>query len=309
MISPAWLGYVLAAVVIAVALFSAARLVAARGRRRRCEVDADGVHVVMGVAMAGMLVPGLAVLPEPVWAVIFAAGAGWFGWRAIWVRRLAVAGPGRPVLSRTRLSRPGLSRTVLSRTRLSRPGLSRPVRSRDCCPFPVPHLIDCLAMVYALLAVPAIVATAAPQASGSMTGGASGTAGTSHGGGMGMLSHGGDMTGAVARAPVLGLILVVLVCGYIVWLADRIQRYAAMPGGAVPVSSPPGAPVPAPSPPGATVLPQAGPADNSKTDNSKRRPGRGHRAGPPAALLAPRAATCCKIAMGVAMGVMLIDLV
>ena len=297
MISPAWLGYVLAAVVIAVALFSAARLVAARGRRRRCQVDADGVHVVMGVAMAGMLVPGLAVLPEPVWAVIFAAGAGWFGWRAIWVRRLAVAGPGRP---------------VLSRTRLSRPGLSRPVRSRDCCPFPVPHLIDCLAMVYALLAVPAIVATAAPQASGSMTGGASGasgTAGTSHSGGMGMLSHGGDMTGAVARAPVLGLILVVLVCGYIVWLADRIQRYAAMPGGAVPVSSPPGAPVPAPSPPGAPVLPQAGPADNSKTDNSKRRPGRGHRAGPPAALLAPRAATCCKIAMGVAMGVMLVDLV
>jgi hypothetical protein len=30
--------------------------------------------------------------------------------------------------------------------------------------------------------------------------------------------------------------------------------------------------------------------------------------GAPRALLAPRAATCCKIAMGVAMGVMLIDI-
>jgi uncharacterized membrane protein YgcG len=270
MISPAWLGYVLAAVVIAVALFSAARLFAARGRRRRCEVDADGVHVVMGVAMAGMFVPGLAVLPEPVWAVIFAAGAGWFGWRAIRVRRLAVAGAPGTTSARPGLSRPGLSR----------PGLSRAGLSRDCCPFPVPHLIDCLAMVYALLAVPAIVATAAPQASASMTGSTASTAssgGTSHGGGMGMLSHGGDMAGGGgARVPVLGLILAVLVCGYIVWLADRIQRYSAGPSGS--------APVPAP----------AAPADNSKMA--------------PAALLAPRAATCCKIAMGVAMGVMLIDL-
>jgi uncharacterized membrane protein YgcG len=266
MISPSWLAYVLAAVVIAVAVFSAARLVAARGRRRRCEVDADGVHVVMGVAMAGMFVPGLAVLPEPVWAVIFAAGAGWFGWRAIRVRRLAVAGA------------PG--------TASARPGLSRPGLTRDCCPFPVPHLIDCLAMVYALLAVPVIVATSAPQASGSLTTGSAaasgtgGTGGTSHGGGMGMLSHGGDMAGGGgARVPVLGLILAVLVCGYIVWLADRIQRFSAASAGSVPVPAP------------------AGQADNSKTDHSKIE-----------TLLAPRAATCCKIAMGVAMGVMLIDL-
>jgi Domain of unknown function (DUF5134) len=269
MISPAWLGYVLAAVVIAVALFSAARLVAARGGQRRCEVDADGMHVVMGVAMAGMFVPGLAVLPEPVWAVIFAAGAGWFGWRAIRVRQLAAAGaPGMPPVQR----QPGVLQ--------ARPGLGR-----DCCPFPVPHLIDCLAMVYALLAVPAIVATAVPQASGSVT------AGTGHGGGMGMLSHGGGMAGGGARIPLIGLVLAVLVCGYIVWLADRIQRDGATPAGsraalagnrAAPVSL----------------------ADNSKSDNSKTTGG-GHA---PAALLAPRAATCCKIAMGVAMGVMLIDL-
>lgn len=55
MTGPSWLADVLAAVVISVALFSAGRLIASRGRPRRGEVDADGVHVLMGVAMAGML--------------------------------------------------------------------------------------------------------------------------------------------------------------------------------------------------------------------------------------------------------------
>ena len=246
MISPAWLAYLLAAVVITVALFSAARLVAARGRRRRCEVDADSMHVVMGIAMAGMFVPELAVLPDPLWAVLFATGAAWFGWRAIRVRRLAAAGAPAPGAM---LSGPAAVSAAAHSAHASRRGLGR-----DCCPFPVPHLIDCLAMVYALLAVPAIVATSAPQASGGM------------GGGMAVMSHGGDMAGAGgARIPVIGLILAVLVCGYIVWLADRIQRYAPAPSAI-----------------------QAGAGS--------------------AALLAPRAATCCKIAMGVAMGVMLIDL-
>jgi hypothetical protein len=145
-------------------------------------------------------------------------------------------------------------------------------------------------MVYVLLAVPAIVATSVPQASGSMTAGTAGasgtggTGGTGHGGGMGMLSHGGDMAGGGgARLPLLGLILAVLVCGYIVWLADRIQRFSSGSAGSVPVP--------------------VGAADNSKADHSKATVSHA-----PAALLAPRAATCCKIAMGVAMGVMLIDL-
>lgn len=259
MISPSWLAYVLAAVVIAVALFSAARLVAARGRRRRCEVDADSVHVVMGIAMAGMFVPGLAVLPGGLWAVIFAAGAAWFGWRAIRVRRLAAAHTPAPT-SGAMTSGPAAAAAAAYPARRSRWARSQPAPAvrrgpgRDCCPFPVPHLIDCLAMVYALVAVPAIVATSAPQASG----------GT--GGGMAVMSHGGDMASAGgARVPVIGLILAILVCGYIVWLADRIQRHAAAPG----------------------AIPAAAGA---------------------AALLAPRTATCCKIAMGVAMGVMLIDL-
>ena len=89
MTSPGWLADILAAVVLAVAGFSAARLVAARGARRRGEADADSMHMLMGVAMAGMFVPGLATLPAAAWAPVSGAGAGV-------VRRARVARPGRP---------------------------------------------------------------------------------------------------------------------------------------------------------------------------------------------------------------------
>jgi hypothetical protein len=44
------------------------------------------VHVLMGVAMAGLLVPRAGLRPAGLWtapwAVVFAAAAGWFAWRA-----------------------------------------------------------------------------------------------------------------------------------------------------------------------------------------------------------------------------------
>jgi hypothetical protein len=67
----------------------------------------------MGTAMAGMLVPRLSALPSSVWVVIFAIAAAWFGWRAVRTRGFAAAGP-----------------------------LSR---------FPVPHLIESVAMLYMLM--------------------------------------------------------------------------------------------------------------------------------------------------------------
>ena len=56
---PGWLTVIFAAAMIAVAAYCAGRLVVARWRRRPTDVDSDGMHVVMGVAMAGMLVTGL----------------------------------------------------------------------------------------------------------------------------------------------------------------------------------------------------------------------------------------------------------
>jgi hypothetical protein len=76
------------------------------------------------------------------------------------------------------------------------------------------------------------------------------------------------------RLPALGLVLALGICGYVVWLGDRIQLLTPAAAGAGRAS-------------GSGAL-------------AARLAGR--------AALAPRAATCCKIAMGVAMGVMLIDI-
>jgi hypothetical protein len=228
MTSPGWLAGILAAVVLVVALFSAGRLIAARGRRRRGEVDADGMHVLMGAAMAGMFVPRLATLPDAAWGAVFGVGAVWFAGRACRDR-----------------------------------GGRDPLAGRWCA-YPVPHLIDCAAMVYVLWAVP-VLAGGQPASGGGM-------------GAMGAAAGG-------AHWPVIGLALAVGVCGYVVWLLDRLpalQQHAAL----------------APSGPafhdrdryGAEFRPES-------VTIMMTRP----------ALLAPRAATCCKIAMGVAMGVMLID--
>jgi hypothetical protein len=80
---PGWLAGTFAAVMIATAVYCVSRLVSARRWRRPTEYDVDGVHVLMGVAMAGMLVPRLNVFWDSGWEVIFAAAMAWFGGRAI----------------------------------------------------------------------------------------------------------------------------------------------------------------------------------------------------------------------------------
>jgi hypothetical protein len=131
MAGPFWLAGAFAAVVILVGAYSVSRLAVSLRHGRATEFDADALHAVMGVAMAGMLVPQLRVLPGSVWVVIFGVAAAWFGWRAVRTRGFA-AGP-----------------------------LSR---------FPVPHLIESAAMVYMLLPVPGPLPThgRAGMAAGSM---------------------------------------------------------------------------------------------------------------------------------------------
>jgi len=83
MSGPGWLAGAFAAVMIATAVYCVSRLVSARRWRRPTEYDVDGVHVLMGAAMAGMLVPRLNVFWDGGWEVIFAAAMAWFGGRAI----------------------------------------------------------------------------------------------------------------------------------------------------------------------------------------------------------------------------------
>jgi hypothetical protein len=80
--SPVWLLDAFAALMLAVAAVSAARLVAARPWRRAVvAVDSDGAHLLMAIAMAGMLAPGLRTLPDRAWEVIFGLLAVWFAVR------------------------------------------------------------------------------------------------------------------------------------------------------------------------------------------------------------------------------------
>jgi Domain of unknown function (DUF5134) len=114
MTGPTWLVPAFAALMLAIAACCAIRLAMWRLHGRGIEPDADGVHVLMGVAMAGMLEPRLSPVPATAWQAVFAAAAAWFTWRAI---------------------------------RASR----RPQPGRLHCAHPAPHAVECAAMIYMLL--------------------------------------------------------------------------------------------------------------------------------------------------------------
>jgi Domain of unknown function (DUF5134) len=87
---PPWLAGALAGLMILVAAVAAGRLPWLL-RARRAETDADALHVLTGIAMAGMFEPALGVLPTIAWQVVFAAGAAWFTWQGVRRRRGADA--------------------------------------------------------------------------------------------------------------------------------------------------------------------------------------------------------------------------
>lgn len=93
MSAPAWLAPGFAALMVVVAACSAGRLAISWLRAKNTERDADALHVLMGVAMAGMLEPRLTPVPVTAWRAVFAAAAAWFAWQAI--RRSRQAGGSR----------------------------------------------------------------------------------------------------------------------------------------------------------------------------------------------------------------------
>jgi len=157
---PAWVTGIFAAATLAVAVYCTGRLMAARRWRRPTELDTDGAHVVMGVAMAGMLVSGLRTLPATIWEAVFAAGAAWFGWRMLQARRGAQPSPWRSS-------------------------------------HPLPHLVECAAMVFMFLILPASAA-----------------------------ARGMSMTATESRFSFLTLPLALYLFGYVVWLGDRVTLHA-----------------------------------------------------------------------------------
>ena len=84
---PSWILDIFAAIMLVVAAVSAARLVVARpwqhGAQRAAFADIDVAHLLMAIAMAGMLVASLQTLPNGAWSVIFAVMTAWFGYRVV----------------------------------------------------------------------------------------------------------------------------------------------------------------------------------------------------------------------------------
>ena len=84
--TPSWILDSFAAIMLAVAVVSTARLAVARPWQqgtRAALADIDVSHLLMAVAMAGMLAANLKTLPNSAWDVIFAVMTAWFAYRVI----------------------------------------------------------------------------------------------------------------------------------------------------------------------------------------------------------------------------------
>jgi hypothetical protein len=76
--NPLWLDDLVGGLMVAVAVYSVGRLVAARVWSRPIHRDIEVTHVLMGTSMAGQLVSDLNPIPSGVWELVFAALAVWF---------------------------------------------------------------------------------------------------------------------------------------------------------------------------------------------------------------------------------------
>jgi hypothetical protein len=88
--TPAWIFDLFAALMLVVAAVSAVRLVAARPwRPGSVIIDTDIAHLLMAVAMAGVLTSSLRTLPSAAWEVIFGLMIAWYAFRVVLDARAA----------------------------------------------------------------------------------------------------------------------------------------------------------------------------------------------------------------------------
>ena len=76
--TPAWLYYLFAVAMLAVAAYSLVLLPVSVAIRRTAGWDVDIAHIFMGVSMAGMFVAGWAFGPSSIWELIFTVLLVWF---------------------------------------------------------------------------------------------------------------------------------------------------------------------------------------------------------------------------------------
>ena len=228
---------------LTVATYCVGRLAVTRRWQRPTELDTDAGHVLMGLAMAGLLVARLRILPAATWEAVFAVGTAWFAWQLVKSRR----------------------RTAASWQ----------------CLHPAPHLVECVAMLYMFFAATPLTARAA----------ATGMAGL-----------------APSRFSVLALLMALFMVGYVVRVADRLPlrtpapaaapapAIAPVPAGALALAAVPAGPAQvATSTPPDTFAPPATPAPADHVPTARP-------------YLAHRCAALCKIAMGLTMAYMLVQM-
>jgi hypothetical protein len=196
----------------------------------------------MGIAMAGMLLPQLSPLPSRAWEAVFVAAAAWFAYQTGRTLRRSAASPWR-------------------------------------CPHPVPHLIECAAMLYMRAPLPGSWPSWPGQA-------------------VPMAGMGGGRPAARGSLGALAMILALFMIGYVHWTADQLTALwhatAVVASGAMRNE--------ARTPMAAGAPSSARDTHNPAADAASA--GHAHRAGSPE--LAPRLAACYKIAMGITLGYMLI---
>jgi hypothetical protein len=81
--APAWLSDLLSILVLGLAFYSLWRLLIARVWGRTVDVETDVLHLLAGIAAAGLISNWARTLPRSVWAVLFVAGGIYFAVRAV----------------------------------------------------------------------------------------------------------------------------------------------------------------------------------------------------------------------------------
>jgi hypothetical protein len=93
--APPWLPNILAVVMLVLAAYSVWRIAIARVENLATDYEADALHALSGLALAGLLVRWMDLLPRGLWTALFIAAAAWFAGRALYsVRDGAEAGTG-----------------------------------------------------------------------------------------------------------------------------------------------------------------------------------------------------------------------
>jgi hypothetical protein len=133
-----WLTAGLAGLMLLIAGGCVVRLATWRRRDRAAGPEADVLHALMGVAMAGMLEPRLSPVPDAVWRAVFGVAVTWFAWRAI----------------RARISRRDAGR-------------ERATTAHHA----MPHAVQCAAMLYMLVPARSAVDSAGMAMTGMSTSG------------------------------------------------------------------------------------------------------------------------------------------